>query len=156
MIRKLVVCSTFLFSGFAHAGGFEDVSSIMAKYLSTVTCEDYRNEDSFQIFKVLTSGEEAEAYGVLWTGDKSCGGGSGAGSVYITPVVVTRWGRLVVANDGEFTIPAREYRAAGFKDGLLFVNVPKYEEDDPNCCPSGNETFFVKYDEFKQSFYAAK
>ena len=151
MIRKVFGIALIVSSGFGYANESRDVSSLMETYLSTVTCETYEAESDFRIFELVKSGNEPQAYGVLWTGDKSCGGGSGAGNVYVTPVVATRWGDLVVANEGEYKVSSQKYNAAYFhKDETLILNVPQYQEGDPNCCPSGSETHLLKYDEMNQ------
>mgnify|MGYP005985944095 CR=1 FL=1 len=151
MIRKVVGTALMVSSTFGYANESRDVSSIMETYLSTVTCVTYEAESDFRIFELVKFGNETQAYGVLWAGDKSCGGGSGAGDVYVTPVVSTRWGDLVVANEGEYKISSREYNSAYFnKDETLVLEVPQYLEGDPNCCPSGSKIHLLKYDDTNQ------
>ncbi|WP_323751455.1 hypothetical protein [Marinobacter sp.] len=151
MIKNIAGLVLVVSSGFVCADEGRNVSSLMEKYLSTVTCATYESEKDLRIFELVKHGNDVQAFGVLWTGDKSCGGGSGAGNVYVTPVVATRWGELVVASEGEFKVSSREYNAAYFhEDETLILNVPKYQEGDPNCCPSGSETHLLKYDEINQ------
>ena len=143
-------------SGLGYADDGRNVSSLMEKYLSTVTCATYDAEKDLRIFELVKHGGEVQAFGVLWAGDKSCGGGSGAGNVYVTPVVATRWGDLVVANEGEYKVQSREYNTAYLhEDETLILNVPKHQEGDPNCCPGGSETHLLTYDERNQKFVGA-
>ncbi|MFL1454301.1 hypothetical protein ACJO5Y_07620 [Marinobacter sp. GN3S48] len=157
MIRKIAGLVLMVSSGLGYADDGRNVSSLMEKYLSTVTCATYEAEKDLRIFELVKHGAEVQAFGVLWAGDKSCGGGAGAGNVYVTPVVATRWGDLVVANEGEYKVSSREYNTAYFhEDETLILNVPKYQEGDPNCCPSGSETHLLKYDETDQKFVGAE
>ncbi|NRA56189.1 MAG: hypothetical protein HRU23_18770 [Gammaproteobacteria bacterium] len=156
MIGKLVISCGLIITALAQASEYDDVSSIMKKYLSTVTCKEYQDQDSLQGFAAVTYDGKAKAYGVLWSGDKSCGSADGAGNTYVTPVVVTREGSLVVANEGEFKIPSPTYDSASFKDGLLLVTAPENDDNGSSCCLSTTTKYTIKYDENKKKFYQAQ
>jgi len=152
MNRQIATCILISLTGFSHADTRDDALSLMKEYLSTVTCEEYNDDESLRIWEIESNDGNPEAFGVLWSGDKSCGGGSGAGNVYITPVLATPRGNLVVANEGELKISGKEIKAAGLVGDLIMIQVPEYKDDDPNCCPSGSAMHFVGFDGIGKKF----
>jgi hypothetical protein len=151
MIFRLVLICIFLIPGISHADETDELITIVDKYISSITCVDHINVDDLCVFKMSSREAISDAYAVVWSGDKGCYGGSGTSSAFVTPVVITQSGRLVVAREGELRIEAREYTSCGqIEQNLIYVLVPKYEENDANCCPSGKEYFFFTYDDVEQ------
>lgn len=142
-------------SGALQANNHADVSRIVKKYLSTVTCEEYKSEH-LNIFDISGNDGQTDVFGVVWSGDKTCGGGSGAGKTYITPVVLTHWGSLVVVNDMEKSLPYRSYDRVSFENNILTITAKEYLDGDPNCCPSGKIEYSYAYDGYTKEFVAIK
>jgi len=154
MKSKILLLATLaVISGTAQAKNHSDVTKLMQTYLSTITC--WVEEDKgFDIFDISAFDGQTNTFGVAWTGDKGCDGGRSITS-YITPVRVTRWGELLISNENEIKLPT-QYKRISFENNIIAVTTSMYLDDDPGCCPTGEEQHLYFYDESSGEFQLQK
>ena len=128
-----------------------DVERVVEKYASSVACNVEGSDFGVKAVKVVGSPDETRShedyFAVVWGGSFGCPGGSGAYGFVVTTVAVRSGSTPVVLPTSDpVIVPTRAVTNVAGGKGLLVVEAAAYKDGDPNCCPSGSESFIYKFD----------